>query len=384
MRRRNRALIFTFILCITIPSVAQVSKRKAPAAPSLDLLLSRVDAYWKFLVQKKKSQAAQFINASDRENFIAVAIPPFSDSRFKSLELSADRKEATTTVIVKRALAPLAEQVEWPVIESWRFEKGNWYRRFQGFSLPIAQSPGAKLSPEQVDDIKREILGKLRIEDSILDFGTVRDSSQIQLSLKYTLTGSQPLAATFKTPGFVMQGLSNGSLLPGEHRELILTAPGWDREGVVDEKLVLTAHLRGISVPFEVAVKGNIYVPVSLSPSRLKLDKDTPEREILVRNNSKSSVELVRLFTETGRAIVEPLPATIAAGQQRALKIRLSGKSGTTPRDNLVISFAQPVDGVSVLSLTVEFSSDGGSAETGDPGIIQSDKSKTCKAAPAN
>jgi hypothetical protein len=395
--KKHPAFILIFILFIAAAgggqTAKQAAKRKAPPVQSLDLLLSRIDSYWKLLLQKRKAQAAQYITLSDRDNFLSVTIPPFSDSRFNSLELSADRREATTTVIVKRLLPPLAQAVEWPVIEQWRFEKGNWYRRFRGFSLPTSQTAGAeKLSPEQVEDVKQEIREKLRIENSVLDFGTVRESAEIKLSLKYTLTGNEPIAVTFKAPpGFAIQGMSNGALVPGVQRELLIGVPSWDHEGGMNEQIILTAHRRGVSVPFEFAVKGNIYVPVSITPKRFKLNKDMPEREIVVRNNSESDVELVRLHTETGRVIVEPLPTTVPAGQQLSMKVKLSGRGGTSPRDNLSIPLAQPVDGVAVLAFTVEFDPGEGmpmgdvdSKGINEPPIIQSDKTRSCPATPAD
>jgi hypothetical protein len=372
------AFIVTIAICIAIPAGAQAPPKQPPSTPlSLDLLVSRIDSYWKSLAQKKKVPASQYIAAADRDAFLNAAIPSFSDPRFKSLELSADRKEATTTVVIKRVISPGVQATEWPVIEQWRFEKGNWYRRFQSSSLPMLEGAKTKrLSPEQEGDVKREILQSLRFEKSVLDFGTVRESAPVQLSLKYTLAGNERMPIRYKLPrDFGIQGLSNNTLAPGQ-QELLLEVPTWNYEGVVEVPITLIAYRQGLEVPFEFTVKGTVYMPVSVSPKIFKLDNANPEQELVVRNNSKSDVELVRLHTETGKVSVETLPATVPAGQQLKLRARFTTRASKSTRDNLAIPFAHPVDGMGAISITALFNPE----EKGPaPDFLPADTSRNCK-----
>jgi hypothetical protein len=156
-----RVYTIVVLLCVSTPSIAQTKKPIIPSGrPSLDLLAARIEGYWNLLLQRKKQQAVGYITSSDREVFSNSQIPLFKNPRLKSLELSADRIEATATVIVKRTLFPLGQEMEWPVTEHWRFEKGNWYREFRRSFLPMpvekkeVQKPA---DPQQAENAKREI-----------------------------------------------------------------------------------------------------------------------------------------------------------------------------------------------------------------------------------
>ncbi len=354
--------VFTFVVlfCIAASAGAQATKTKTrPAGPSLDSLADQIDSYWKLLLQRKKHQAAEYVLPSDRDLFSSTNIPPFSDPRLKSLELSDDRTEATTTVIVKRSLPPLTQLMDWPVTEHWRFEKGKWFRRFERPSLPTQAGFGEAPKthePEQSESLKKELLGMLHFEKSTLDFGTVRQGAALPLSLKYTLAGDETLSVAMKNsaPGFAIRGLTGQYLMPGQQRELTIEVPIWNYDGAVNERVILVAHRKGVEVPYEIAVTGNVYVPVSIVPNLLRFEKDDSEKEVVVRNNSKSDLELRRFHTETGVVSLEPFPATILAGQQLVMKVKSAKESrGQQNRDNLSIAFAQPIDGMAALSLVV-------------------------------
>jgi hypothetical protein len=169
--------------------------------------------------------------------------------------------------------------------------------------------------------------------------------------------------------------MTNNTLSPGQ-QELLIDLPTWNYEGAVSVPITLIAHKQGIEVPYEFTVKGTVYMPVSVSPKLFKLDSSNLEQEILVRNNSKSDVELVRLHTETGRVRVEPVPATIPAGQQLKLRARLTERTSKSTRDNLAIPFAQAVDGVGAISFTALFNVE----EKGPaPDLLPADNSRNCK-----
>jgi hypothetical protein len=358
---------FVLIVSLAFSVMAQTPKTKSPpmVRPSLDLLVSRIDGYWRLLQLRKKLQAAQYIVPSDRNYFSDIDIPSFSDPRLKSLELSPDRTEATATVIVKRMLFPITQTMEWPVTEKWHFEKGNWYRSFSKTALPFQGSLSGRSrirDPQQDENVRQEIRDILQIETPILDFGTVRESAPVQLSLKYTLKGSEPLAVEYKPtgPGFIIQGLEGRQLLPGQNRELLIDVSTWYFQGDVNERLILTAQRQGVEVPIEIVVKGKVYVPVSVTPKVLYFEKNESEKEIQISNNSKTDIELLQVFSETGLMTVQPLPTRIPAGQKLALKVSLTKKvSEIRPntRDSISINLAQRVDDVGDVSVMVVLNS---------------------------
>lgn len=390
--------VLALLLLIGAHAVAQTAgaakspKKASSAGASLDALASRVDGYWKALLQKKKGLAAEYVAPADRERFYGSDIPSFSNPYLKSLELSADRKEALVTVIATR-ISPLGTKMEWPVTDRWRFEKGNWYRTIPDKPRMIlpgmerAESP----STEDVEALENEIRKLFRIENSVLDFGTVRESTPLQLSLKYTLLGQEPLGAAIKIPaGFGIQGGDRQVLNPGEH-ELRIIVPTWQLDGEVHERIVLNVLRRKATVPYEIEVKGRVYVPVSIAPKTLKFQRGESEKGVRIRNNSKSGIELLSFYSETRQVLVQPLPVTIPPGQEIELKVVASKESDSLRAnltDSLSISLKEPADGVNSLSLSIVLNSEapakGGKPAGGNEEIapILSDRSQSCPVPP--
>jgi hypothetical protein len=369
---------------------AKITPKAYVVRASLDTLVSRIDGYWNALLQKKKGQAAEYVAAANREKFYSSNFPSFTNPHLKSLELSADRKEAMVTVIVTR-VTPFGAKIDWPVIDRWRFEKGNWYRNIPEKSRAII--PGVEMKAdsagEDTEALKNEVRKLLIIENTVLDFGTVRSATPLPLSLKYTLGGKEPMGAIINVPaGFGVEGGNDVMLNPGSH-ELRITVPTWQLDGVVHEHIGMTVRKLGATVPFDIEVTGNVYVPVSIAPKMLRFKKEENEKEVRIRNNSKSDLDLLSMYSETRQVMIQPLPATVLSGQEIVLKVKLSKESASlkaNQADNLAISFAKPVDGMNSLSLSVILNAEdtgknSGSIDAKD-GIppISADKSKNCKA----
>jgi hypothetical protein len=358
---------FLIIVLLASLSMAQSPKPKALPInrPSFDSLINRIDSYWKLLQLRKKLQATQYIAPSDRDYFINSETPSFSDPRLKSLEFSPDRTEATATVVVKRILFPITQAMDWQVVEKWHFEKGNWYRCFNKTALPLQSKSGAsgqKLDAQEIENVRREIREIMKIETPVLDFGTVRENAPVQLNLKYTLKGEEPLVVEYKPTGsgFVVQGLEGRQLFPGQNKELHIGVSTWYFEGEVDERLVLIAQRKGIEVPFEIKIIGKVYLPISVTPKVLIFDKSENEKEILISNNSKTNVDLLQVSSETGLVVIEPIPTSIPPGQKLSLKASLAKKSWEiqpNTRDSIAIILAKSVDDVAAVSISVVMNS---------------------------
>lgn len=376
-------ILLTGLLTGSLFAMPQKPKTPQRPAGSLDLLLSRIDAYWNLLLQKKKAQAAQYIAASDRDAFLNNIIPQFFSWKIKGLEFSDDRTEAKVTLVVKRSL-PSMGTLDWPVTEEWRLQKGNWYRDYKPSFMPLPISNTDLKPKSNRDQAKEAIRRSFRIETPVLDFGTVQQGKPAKLSLKYTLAGDKDLPVKIQTPSGIRNSEKAAVIVftPGKDRELTFEVQTWLYEGSVNERIVLEARRDGVVVPFEAIVEGNVYVPVSMSPKFLDLNAEEREKEIKVRNNSKEKVELSSLFTESGKVGIEPLPVTLSPGQEITLKARWLGETALST-DNTVISFASPVDGVAGLSLPVYMRL---RKATGDPVDIllkSIDGSRSCRARPA-
>jgi hypothetical protein len=126
-------------------------------------------------------------------------------------------------------------------------------------------------------------------------------------------------------------------------------------DGDVKERVVLVFKKQGVEVPFEFTVKGHVYVPASVVPKLVQFDlKGEREKTILVRNNSKEILKIKSFYSETDAVSIEFLPATIPPGQQLQLKVKqIRDMARSDLRDNMTLSFAQPVDGMAALGLTV-------------------------------
>jgi hypothetical protein len=385
-------LFLTMAHAIAGSNIPSKSAPKTYAArPSLDALVSRVDGYWNALLQKKKLQAAEYVAAADRDKFLSSNFTSFTSPHLKSLELSADRKEAIVTVVVNRT-TPFGTRMEWPVTDKWRFEKGNWYR------IPSAKPrvllPGtdneATASGGDAETLMNDVRKSLKIQNTVLDFGTVREFTPLKLSLKYTLAGKEPLGAAIEFPeGFAIEGGMDQVLYPGDH-ELRIDVPTGQLDGAVNERIIIKVHKQGATVPFDIQVKGNVYVPVSIAPKSVRFQKEESEKEIRIRNNSKSDLELLPVYSETRQVSIQPIPVTIPPGQEIGLKVKWSKGSPslrTNYVDTLAIPFAKPVDGVNSLSLRVilnapEARKDGEKAGAGEDFYLPSDNSRNCNATP--
>jgi hypothetical protein len=358
-----KALILAIILYNLPPNAAAQATDPAPqsqrAKASLDLLVSRVDAYWKFLLEDQRSPAAEYVFPPDRERFLKTPIARFSSPTLKSLELSADRMEARVGVSVKRAL-PVG-LVDWLQRDKWLFADGNWYLDFDFESKPLpgserkAQKTGGE---EKGEAAEKELRDRIHFERTVLNFGTVRQGAPVVLSLRYSLDGKEAVEMAIRksSPAIQIQGLTNRRLPPGQGRELTVRVNSAAFDGAVDENFILVARAHEIEAPFEFKLQGFVYTPVSIFPKLVELDSAGKEREkeIRVRNNSRETLELKSLQSNAGNIAIEPLPATIAPGQELKMKVRqIRDVAEPDTAEFICIDFARPVEDMAYVGVNV-------------------------------
>lgn len=351
------ALLFS--IAVVFASAPSTMLREPERQVSLDHLLTRVEQYWKLLSARKVVQAGEYVSRTLREDFLARGIPRFSDPRISALDLTGDPTEVTVTVSVERALPPPFGVMKWPVKQRWVFEEDDWYVHPTAPLMPVQNDAGmhGPSSTGQLDKQEQDLHRILRFEQTTIDFGTVRQGDYAPIILKYTLEGNEPITLTFeKMPlDFRIPGLEQRSLrlMPGKMQELKIEMATRKYDGAVEKDMILVAHQENAEASFEFAVKGFVYVPVSHSPRILRFTKGNLQKEILVRNNTKSALEIVSFLSESKIITAEPIPTTILPGQELRIHVKqIREINGTNLYDNLVFHFAEPIDGMSVLRLT--------------------------------
>lgn len=338
----------------TRPSPPQGAPR-----PSLDALRSRAIAYWNLLAHGQKSQALQYVEPSRRESFKARQTPPFSEPRITAFALSAKPEEVSVTAEVKRMVPPMPYPVYWPVTEKWVFRNGNWFVMVENPTglLPFPTSPGHPapvLSPEEAGKRRKAILEALQFETRDLEFGTVRRGDNVFLSLGYRLAGDEAFGIVLKDfpDDLLLLNLPDRNLPPGKEQKIQMELLTRIYADEVNEKFTAVISHQDVEVPFEFKLHGFVYVPVSVTPRALKFLKGEREKEIVLKNNSKSEVT-VNAVSNAGFSVT-PLPQKLPPGADCHLKVAvLSDKSDKNLQSVLSFSFAESVEGMDGLDVPV-------------------------------
>jgi hypothetical protein len=348
--------------------VAAAKKVKTPAAGiSLDRLVTRVNRYWALISHGNRLQAESFVYPSDRKRYEASPVQQFRDPRLKSLELSDDPSEVRVTMVAKCTVTSLAVEMECPVKEQWKFEKGTWYRRFEVAQLPMVEN--AKTSnPIELEVLRQIIRSKLHFEKTDIDIGSPNQGTIVTVALKYTLTDTDPIPVTLKyggptegcsecgsDKGIGFVGAKDEQFLPGKGHELTIEIPTWNYDGAVKDQFTLIAKTKDIEVSFPFLVHGNVYTPISATPKTMQFKKGEREKELLLRNNSRKEIRLVQFISESRTITIEPFPIVLAPGQEVRVTVKASelmDKAFPGAMDRITITYT-PVDGFSVLAYRV-------------------------------
>jgi hypothetical protein len=326
--------------------------------PSLDALKARVIAYWNLLARGQKSLALQYVEPSRRENFKAWQTPPFSDTRITAFALSAKPEEVSVTTEVKRIVLPITTPVYWPVTEEWVFRNGNWFVMVENpAALPFSTSPGFAahaLSPEEFEKRRKAILEALQFETQVLEFGKVRRGNNVPLSIRYQLAGDQPFGIVLKNfpDDLLLLNLPGRDLPPGKDQKIQMELLTRSYADEVNESFTAVISHQDVEVPFEFKLHGFVYVPVSVAPRNLKFLKGEREKEIVLKNNSKSEVTVNAV--SAGGFSVTSLPQKLLPGADCHLKVAvLSDRSDKNIQSVLSFSFAESIEGMDGFDLPV-------------------------------
>jgi len=333
------------------PKGAGSPSSQSSPKPSLDVLLSRVNTYWGLMGRGQKSQALQLVEPSGRDLFLARQTPTFTEPRVTALKLSSKPVRISVAVTVKRMIPEMAVAMDWLVPEDWVFRNGNWYLLVEQPIPPFAstsRAPGQPLkpalSPEEVEKRQKELKEALQFEGSGLTFGTVRKGTAVPLSLTYQLTGPEYVEAALKNvPTDLLLSLGDGKLPAGKDQKISMDLVTQNYDGEVNESFAIIARYRDVDVPYEFKVHGFVYTPVSVLPMTLKFLRGEREKELVVKNNSRSEVTIVQGFGDG--LTVGPLPQTLSPGADCRLKVTASlNKQDRNYGSTLTLSLDKPVE----------------------------------------
>jgi len=331
----------------------------AQKRPSLDKLIQRVEAYWNLLLAGKKAQAQDFVEPGSRKLFLARKIVPFSEPRLVRLEPSRDGKEVLVTVEVRRSIPPLPVPIDHPVTEKWVFQGNNWFALIQQSSLPFSTaSPSAKAEtpdPEEMEKRKQTIMDRLRFDHLEIDFGTVRKGHLAPATIHYELSGDEAMGLNFEKPpvDLIVRGLESWRLLPGGPHQIELELITSNLDGPVEQTHTMLVRYREVSVPFSLMLRANVYAPVSAVPPVLRFMKGEKEKEVVVKNNSQSAVQIGSIYSQTSAFSMQPLPISIPPGESVQVKINLLKDPGRSERDILSLMLQPAVEGMASLEIQV-------------------------------
>ena len=330
-------------------------------APSLDLLKSRVNAYWNLLAQERKSEAIQYVEPSKRADFKAWAIPKLYQARMTALTLSPKADEVSVTVEVKRTFPPPMPPtpIVWPVTETWVFRNGNWFVMMA--NATAAPNPfgsgdanSSQLSPPEIARRQEAIRSALHFEAMEFAFGTARRGDPVTFSLAYELKGNDVFGINLKDPpeGFFLSTPADRTL-PAGKGQIKAEFMTYAYAGEVNDTVTAMIRNSGIEVPYQFKLHGFVYTPVYTTPITLRFLRGEHVKELLVRNISKSAVIIDHILPTTDFDVT-PLPQTIPPGGTCTLKVTaVKDRSEQNLEDTLSLSFEKPVEELSGLVVPV-------------------------------
>jgi hypothetical protein len=360
----NWGLVLLALVISAHSSAAQLPpQRKSPPAavkPSLDALVQRANSYWSLLEKGNKLEASKYVTPESRNLLVTRPIQPFSKPRVTGMEFLKKSGQVRVTITVETSF-PQIGQMEWQVTEDWTFINGNWFTAVQNkqYLFPTQEGkPGAGLTAQETEQQQKEIRAALRFESPTVDFGTVRKGETAEFVLKYALDGDAPFDFRFKDVPRDLPfscRLTEAKLKPGKDQSIPMQLSTEIYDGQVQIPLTIQVRHREVEVLYPIEIRGMVYAPVSVRPARMLFLREEKEKDLEIRNNSKSEVKVTSVSSEGGVVFaVGSLPFSLPPGGQTIVKVQKPAQIGQTNyRDSLLLALDKPVDGVGVLTIPV-------------------------------
>lgn len=343
-------------------SVRKPALKAAAAAqtvkPSLDVLVSRANAYWNFLAQGKRLQALQYVEASCREEFEVRPFPSFSAPRIEKLEFGASGKEVMVTLTVKRALPPLAGEFDYPVANKWVFSEGTWRVIMTDDELPILAGKGSSgkvgAYGSALEKLKKDLRARLRFPKREIYIGTVRQGNPTEFALEYRLSGDRPVEMRLQDSSLEIQKFPAMTLQPGIGRRVQVSFLTDNYDGPVQGAFTISIKQGDAEVLYNFRLRGRVYTPLSIVPRALLYQPDETEKEVEIRNNTAHEVRFGPVVSQNRDIDAGPLPEVLAPGGRCTFKVRLLSKDAAASISGVLsIKLVEPVDGISIIVIPI-------------------------------
>ncbi len=121
-------------LVLTITSAAQTARR-APARPvhkaapsaANQALRQRVETYYRYIQEDKKSEALAMVAPESRDKFFNTDYHTLVAFRIKAVQLEKTGATATVEVVRSERIPPFLQALNFPVKDTWRRVNGRWF-----------------------------------------------------------------------------------------------------------------------------------------------------------------------------------------------------------------------------------------------------------------
>jgi len=355
------ALVIFLLLAGELAAQSSPGKKPTPPAkPSLDSLVERASSYWSLLEKGSKLEALKYVVPSSREYFTVRQIHPFRNPRVTGLELLGKSGQVRVSVTVDTTLPPVGN-MNWQVSEDWTFTNGNWFAVVQNkqFLLPTGEGRTATgPSPQELDQRQNQIRTALHFESQAADFGTVKRGETAVAELRYALDGDAPFDFRFKdVPPDVPIScrVRDAKLKPGKNQSVPLELSTENYNGQIQIPLTMQVKSSDVEVLYPIEIRGMVYSPVSVTPLPMFFAREEKQKDVEIRNNSKSEIRIVSATSETGVTfVVGPLPLVLPPGGQAVVKVQTPSQiTQSNYRDSITLAFDKAVDGVSSVPVPV-------------------------------
>jgi hypothetical protein len=147
---------------------------------------------------------------------------------------------------------------------------------------------------------------------------------------------------------------SDQKLKPGTSQTLLMEWMTQNADVPLDESFTMFVKHHEVEVPYLFKVSGTAYSPVSSSPARILFLRGETQKELTIRNNSKSQIGLRGMSSQSGSFRIGPLPLVLPPGGQATLSLTVARSiSDKNYQDAVSLVFDQPVEDMASLIIPV-------------------------------
>ncbi len=334
------------------PGTATNSISQRPA-PDLNLLRSRVEAFWKLRQQGRKQEALNYVDPSCRKNFLDRSELKFLSFSLDQMRFIPNSSSVIVTVTVRLPFPQFPAPVDSPVEETYVFRNGNWYAQVapaadlkQLFQDSKERKSATGPSPEVVEKMRKE-LDQLEIKPEQIQLGELRQGIAKVFSVGYKNSGTLPARVKInKTPPELSVNGLVAYIYPGKSGTSLFTLDTTNLDGKISDKIAFLVSNEGAEITREIPVEGYVKAPLSFTPPHLVLGQDS-RCEVSIKNQTQQVIQIYASNLPDFMSI-EGLPnKTIDPGATATIVIVWDrGKIPSKwPGSNIFFEFGKPVDG---------------------------------------